>query len=170
MAMACWTSPPPITTPAAGPSPSCSATAGAGLRPVPGSPFAAAGQPYYVAMADVNGDRRVDLVATHNDDGRATVSPRDGRGRFAPSSGSPVDLGHRAWGGAITDVDRDGKSDLIAAAGDSVRVMLGDGRGGFAPGPGSPFPAGRALGGLPSGTSTQIVSRTWPRPGSRVMG
>jgi hypothetical protein len=28
-------------------------------------------------------------------------------------------------------VNRDGKMDVVAAAGDAVRVMLGDGRGGF---------------------------------------
>ena len=32
-------------------------------------------------------------------------------------------------------MNRDGKMDVIAASGESVRVMLGDGRGGFAPGP-----------------------------------
>ena len=35
----------------------------------------------------------------------------------------------------IADVNRDGKMDVVAVGGDSVRIMLGDGRGGFAPGP-----------------------------------
>jgi hypothetical protein len=41
----------------------------------------------------------------------------------------------------VTDVNGDGKMDVIAAGGDSVRVMLGDGRGGFAMGP--TMPAGQ---------------------------
>ena len=36
------------------------------------------------------------------------------------------------------DTNRDGKMDVLAAAGDSVRAMLGDGHGGFAAGPATP--------------------------------
>lgn len=114
-----------------------------GFRPASKSPFSTAGQAYYVALADVNGDRKVDLVATHNEDGHATVLLGNGRGEFEPSPASPVDLGHRAWGVVVRDVDRDGRVDLVTAAGDSVRVMLGDGRGSFAPAPGSPFAVGK---------------------------
>lgn len=39
----------------------------------------------------------------------------------------------------LADVNRDGTPDVIAAAGDGVRVMLGDGRGGFTLAPHSPF-------------------------------
>jgi hypothetical protein len=40
---------------------------------------------------------------------------------------------------AIADVNADGKPDVVAAAGDGVRIMLGDGQGGFQSAPGSPF-------------------------------
>jgi hypothetical protein len=53
----------------------------------------------------------------------------------------PVDLENRAWGVVVSDVDRDGWFDLVAATGDSVRVMLGDGCGAFSTAPGSPIAA-----------------------------
>jgi hypothetical protein len=96
-----------------------------------------------VAVSDVNGDRKADLVATHAERSELTVLVGDGRGVFTETNGSPFDLGHAAWHVAIADVNRDGKADAIAAAGDGVRVMLGDGRGGFRRAPGSPFGTGK---------------------------
>src|SRR5437868_5495939 len=49
-----------------------------GFRPAKGSPFPTAGQAYYVALGDVNGDGKPDLVVPHNDDGRVTVLLGDG--------------------------------------------------------------------------------------------
>lgn len=97
------------------------------------------GQPWFVAIGDVNGDRKADLVATHHEQSALTVLFGDGRGGFTEMSGSPFDFGHNVFRAALADVNRDGKPDVIAAAGDGVRVMLGDGRGGFRPAPDSPF-------------------------------
>jgi FG-GAP-like repeat len=113
------------------------------FRPASGSPFATAGQPYYVALGDINGDGKPDVVAAHNDDGRVTILLGDGKGGFKSAPHSPVDLGSRAWGLVVTDVNGDGKADLVAATGETVRVLLGDGHGSFAAAPGSPFPAGK---------------------------
>src|SRR5262245_59259727 len=75
------------------------------------------------------------------------MSPQRGLrcGRFwAPLvTGSPFDLGHSAWHVAVADLDGDGKADVVAAAGEGVRVLLGNGRGGFRPAPGSPFATGK---------------------------
>jgi hypothetical protein len=114
-----------------------------GFKPAGDSPVRAAGNPYYVTLGDANGDDKLDLVATHNDDGRATVLFGDGRGGFAAAPGSPVALGSRAMGVVLADVNRDGKADLVATGGDGVRVLLGDGRGAFEAAPGSPFPVGK---------------------------
>ena len=38
-----------------------------------------------------------------------------------------------------------GKSEIVAAAGEGIRVMLGDGRGGFRAPPGSPFGPGKGI-------------------------
>lgn len=99
--------------------------------------------PGFVAVADVNGDRKPDLVATHLERNELTILAGDGKGAFRETAGSPFDLGHAAWEFAVMDVNGDGKADVAAAAGDGVRVMLGDGRGGYRPAPGSPFATGK---------------------------
>ena len=48
-------------------------------------------------------------------------------------------------GVVVADVNGDGRADLVAAAAEGVRVLLGDGRGGFSPAPGSPFAAGKGV-------------------------
>jgi hypothetical protein len=114
-----------------------------GFKPTPGSPVAAAGDPYYVTLGDVNADGNLDMIAAHSgDDGGATVLLGDGKGGFK-AAGSPVGLGSRVMGMAVADLNRDGRADLVATGGDAVRVLLGDGRGAFKAAPGSPYPAGK---------------------------
>jgi hypothetical protein len=93
------------------------------------------GEPWFAVIGDLNGDRKPDIVATHHELNQLTVMLGDGRGGFIEASASPFDFGHHAYHAVVADVNRDGKMDVIAAGGDSVRVMLGDGRGGFATGP-----------------------------------
>ena len=100
------------------------------------------GEPWFAAISDVNGDRKPDIVATHHDMNKLTVLLGNGRGGFVEASGSPFDFGGKVFHAAVTDVNRDGKTDVIAAAGDSVRVMLGNGQGGFTVGPSSRSGAG----------------------------
>lgn len=101
------------------------------------------GQPWFVVIGDVNGDRKPDLMATHHERSKLTVLLGDGSGNFQEVRTSPFDFGHDAWHMVLADVNRDGKPDVLAAAGDGVRVMLGDGRGGFQPSPHSPFLTGK---------------------------
>jgi hypothetical protein len=98
--------------------------------------------PGFVVVADVNGDRKPDLAATHLERSELTILTGDGKGGFEETADSPFDLGHAAWHFAVADVNGDGNGDVVAAAGDGVRVMLGDGRGGFHPAHGSPFATG----------------------------
>lgn len=93
------------------------------------------GEPWFAIISDINGDRKPDIVATHHEMSQLTVLIGDGRGGFVEGSGSPFDFGHQVFHAAVADLNRDGKSDVIAASGDGVRVMFGDGRGGFTPGP-----------------------------------
>ena len=95
------------------------------------------GEPWFAVINDLNGDRKPDIVATHHEMSQLTVLLGDGRGGFVEVSGSPFDFGHQVFHAVTADVNRDGKSDVVAAAGDGVRVMLGNGRGGFAAGPAS---------------------------------
>jgi hypothetical protein len=89
------------------------------------------GEPWFAAMADFNGDGKSDIVATHHEQNPMTVMIGDGHGGFAEAGGSPFDFGHTLFHVAIADVNRDGRMDVVAAGGDSVRIILGDGRGGF---------------------------------------
>ena len=65
----------------------------------------------------------------------------DGKGRFNPAPGSPYRLGSRAFELVAADVNRDTKTDLVAATGNGVTVLLGSGHA-FVAAPGSPFRAG----------------------------
>jgi len=62
---------------------------------------------------------------------------------FREVPNSPFDMGNNIWRIVLADVNRDKRVDVIAASGDSVRVMLGDGAGNFKPAPNSPFATAR---------------------------
>ena len=109
-----------------------------------GSPFALGPRPGYVAIADLNDDRKPDIVATHDDDPLVAVLLGDGAGGFTPASSSMIKTSSPVWGTGIADVNGDGKKDLVmSSSAGSVVVLLGDGKGGFAAASCSPLPAGK---------------------------
>lgn len=91
------------------------------------------GESWFAAIADLNGDGRPDIIATHHEINAMSVLLGDGRGGFTEASGSPFDFGVSLYHIIIADVDRDGRMDVLAIKGDSIRVLLGDGRGVFKP-------------------------------------
>jgi hypothetical protein len=78
------------------------------------------------ALADMNSDRRPDLVLSHR---RALVSVllNRGGGRFVHTAGSPFALPARPFSVAMADFNRDDRIDLVGATVDSVTVLLGTG-------------------------------------------
>jgi hypothetical protein len=90
-------------------------------------------EPWFAALADLNRDGRLDIVATHHELNALTVLIGDGRGGFTESNGSPFDFGVSLYQLIITDANRDAILDVIGTSGDSLRVLLGDGRGAFTP-------------------------------------
>jgi hypothetical protein len=97
-------------------------------------------------LADMNGDRRPDIVFNHG--AELSVLLNQGNGKFTPATGSPLQLGMRSYAVVVADINRDKKADLVAPTVDHVApyrsrvaLLLGDGHG-FTPAPGSPFPAG----------------------------
>ena len=90
-----------------------------------------------VALGDLDGDGRLDIVVANRATDRALVFLNQGRAFAAPvavaAGNDPNDL-------ALADVDGDGRLDLAIANHDAayVTVLLGVGRGGFRPAPGSP--------------------------------
>jgi choice-of-anchor C domain-containing protein len=94
--------------------------------------YAVGAQPKSVAVGDLNGDGRLDLVTANSNTGYVSVLLGNGDGslqaerRFAAADPYTV---------VICDVNRDGKPDLVASDPDydRVLVLLGNGDGSFQP-------------------------------------
>jgi hypothetical protein len=114
-----------------------------GFAPAAGSPHTVAFRPYYVAVGDVSGDGRPDVVTSHDDVNLMTTLLGDGRGGFTPAPASPFDFGRRAYALVAADVNGDRRADLIVGGiGENVAVLLGNERGGYTHAAGSPYAAG----------------------------
>lgn len=110
------------------------------FRSAPGSPVAVGRAPYPHALADVTGDRLLDLVVPDVAGNRIRVLAGDGSGRFRALA--PVSTGMaRPYFVIVRDLNHDDRADLVVTHDDThrVAVMLGDGKGRFRQAPGSPF-------------------------------
>lgn len=97
--------------------------------------------PGSVALADLNGDGNLDIIAANEQANNLTILLGNGTGRFVEAPGSPVAAGNMpndiAWG----RFDGDAALDIAVANHDAdyLTVLLGDGRGGFRQSSSSPI-------------------------------
>jgi hypothetical protein len=95
------------------------------FREVAGSPFEMGRNVWRTELADVNRDRRLDVIAAGGDSVRVMLG--DGAGNFRPAPNSPFATGAGTWRLAIGDINQDGKTDIVTSNTDnrSVTVLFG---------------------------------------------
>ena len=108
----------------------------------PASIYSLGKGPVSIALADVNGDKKLDLIAVNRDEGTVMVLLGNGDGTF--QEGIAYAAGASPVAVSVGDFNKDGKLDLAiaslcGAAGchqqGSVNILLGNGDGSFKPGP-----------------------------------
>lgn len=95
------------------------------FREVAASPFEMGRNVWRVELADVNRDRRLDVITAGGDSVRVMLG--DTAGNFRPAPGSPYVTGAGTWRLAIGDINQDGKTDIVTSNTDnkSVTILFG---------------------------------------------
>ena len=116
-----------------------------------GSPVSVGAFPFFVAVADFNGDGFADVAVSNESDSTVSILLGHGDGTFAEASGSPIPSFNYNPGQVVAaDFNGDGVPDLAVAnftplfpsTVGNVVVMLGKGDGTFTPASGSPITVG----------------------------
>ncbi|MBF9239807.1 T9SS type A sorting domain-containing protein [Hymenobacter sp. BT683] len=95
----------------------------------------AGSRPFAVAVADVNGDARVDIVTANNGTASVGVLLNNGSGAFLPAMSYPLPSGNQPTSAALADVTGDGRPDFLTTIFNTgeVAVLPGNGNGTFQP-------------------------------------
>ena len=106
----------------------------------PGSPVAVQGGPSNILIADMNNDRKLDLIVALGQARSITVIEGNGNGQFGAAL-SNTTLAEPPGDIAAGDLNGDGKLDVAVTSHDSygVTLLTGDGKGGLAKAPTSPI-------------------------------
>jgi FG-GAP-like repeat/PASTA domain len=88
-------------------------------------------EPIDVASGDLNGDRRPDLVTANSESSTISVLTNEDGGSFGPKVDYQFPQDSYVSSVAISDVNGDGKADLVAANDPKVSVFLNTGDGTF---------------------------------------
>ncbi len=115
-----------------------------------GSPVAVGSFPFFLAVADFDGNGTADIADSNEIGNTVTILLGNGDGTFTEASGSPIPNFNYNPGPIIpADFNGDGKVDLAVSnftpfnsTLGNVRVLLGDGHGNFTDAPGSPITVG----------------------------
>lgn len=93
-----------------------------------------------LSIGDVNSDGNLDLTTSNYEDNSVSLLLGDGRGNFAPASGSPFAVGRGPYNHTLGDLNRDGNLDVVTpnVRDNNVTVLLGNGKGGFIAAAGTP--------------------------------
>ena len=146
---------------------------GGGFATMTNYPTGSTGIPQSVAVADVNGDGRPDLVAAN---GNSTVGVLLGRasGGFAAATTYPTVSA--AFSVAVADVNGDGRPDIVAvnSGSNTIQVLLGQAGGGFANGGtylvGGGSPAGVAVADVNGDGRPDLVTANYSSVGTGTAG
>lgn len=118
-----------------------------------------------LSIGDVNSDGNMDVTTSNYEDNSVSVLLGDGRGNFAPASGSPFAVGRGPYNHTLSDVNHDGNLDVVTpnVRDNNVTVLLGNGKGGFIAAAGPPSPVGyrpyyTAIGDLNSDGKPDLVT------------
>ena len=95
------------------------------------------GSPTGIAVADVTGDGKLDLVTTNSFGYNITVFAGTGTGSFQAPVSYALGPNAASLDVTVADLNADGQPDLVVANGGSntVALLMGRGGGGFLPGP-----------------------------------
>lgn len=89
--------------------------------------------PHGITTADLNGDKKLDLIVTNSGGTTITVLLNDGTGKYPAPLTKSYNVGTNPSAVAVADFNGDGKPDIAVAnqGSNSITVLFNDGSGGF---------------------------------------